>query len=150
MQADRPKIGVGVMVKNHNNEFLLSQRLSNTGYAGAGKWCFPGGHVEFGESLFAAAIREVKEETNIDLNKENLTLYDSFSQECYTEKRLHYFTFYVIALAEHKAAAELCNMEPEKHSDWSWFNQHNMPDDIWFPTDFVIEGKEIPKRLYYW
>lgn len=39
----------------------------------AGHWDFPKGHVEEGETEFETAIREVKEETNIDIKieKEN-------------------------------------------------------------------------------
>ena len=37
-----------------------------------GKWNIPGGHAEPDEDLFTSAIREVKEETNLDIKLEGL------------------------------------------------------------------------------
>ena len=50
----------GCIVLNQNNEVLLIH--SNKGH-----WGFPKGHVEEGETEIQTAIREVKEETNIDV-----------------------------------------------------------------------------------
>ncbi len=44
-----------------NTEILLIKSQSG------GHWSFPKGHVEPGESETATAVREVKEETNIDI-----------------------------------------------------------------------------------
>lgn len=44
-----------------NTEILLIKAL------GSGCWSFPKGHVEPGESETATAVREIKEETNIDI-----------------------------------------------------------------------------------
>ncbi len=43
----------------------------------AGHWDFPKGHVEEGETEFETAIREVKEETNIDIKIEKQNRYIS-------------------------------------------------------------------------
>lgn len=50
----------GCIVLNNKNEVLLIHH-------NAGHWDFPKGHVEDGESEVQTAIREVKEETNIDV-----------------------------------------------------------------------------------
>jgi ADP-ribose pyrophosphatase YjhB (NUDIX family) len=58
-----PRIGAAVLVV-HEDKVLLGKRNKTNAY---GKWVIPGGGVDFGESLEQAAIRELKEETNIDI-----------------------------------------------------------------------------------
>lgn len=53
-------------------EVLFLQR-ANTGYAD-GQWSVPAGHVEFGESASAAAIRECAEEVGVRIEPEDLAL----------------------------------------------------------------------------
>ncbi len=54
------KVAATVVVLNENNKILLIKQR-NRG------WVYPGGYVENGESIKAGAIREVKEESGIDI-----------------------------------------------------------------------------------
>jgi 8-oxo-dGTP diphosphatase len=58
-----PKVATGAIF-SLNGGILLVQRAIEPSY---GKWVFPGGYVDRGESLEAAAIREVKEEAGLDV-----------------------------------------------------------------------------------
>ena len=49
---------------SYDGGLLLVQRAIHPSY---GKWVFPGGYVDRGEALEAAAIREVKEESGLDV-----------------------------------------------------------------------------------
>lgn len=53
-------IFAGGCIFNETGEVLLQKR-------GSGKWGFPGGAIELGETPQMAAIREVKEETGLDV-----------------------------------------------------------------------------------
>ena len=59
----RPHIGVGVMVWN-GDRLLLGKRIST--YS-VNSWQFPGGHLEFGETVEQCARREVMEEAGISI-----------------------------------------------------------------------------------
>ncbi len=54
-------VGVGAMVFNRDGEVFLAQRGPAAGNE-RGTWEFPGGKVDFGETLAAAIVREFWEE----------------------------------------------------------------------------------------
>jgi 8-oxo-dGTP diphosphatase len=58
-------VAVGGIVENEHGEILLVK----TNHGG---WVFPGGQVEIVENLEAALIREVKEESGIDISVSSL------------------------------------------------------------------------------
>jgi nucleoside triphosphatase len=57
-----PAPTVGVFIFNSNGELLLLQS-----HKWPGRSVVPGGHVELGETLEQAAVREAKEETGLDV-----------------------------------------------------------------------------------
>src|SRR5271167_4924204 len=54
-----PKIAVNAIVFNEQRQVLLVKRTDN------GLWCIPGGHVDLGETLVQACLRELVEETGL-------------------------------------------------------------------------------------
>ncbi|ANM62503.1 nudix hydrolase homolog 5 [Arabidopsis thaliana] len=59
------RIGIGAFVLNKNGEMLVVQE--NSGYfKDKNVWKVPTGTIKEGESIWAGAVREVKEETDID------------------------------------------------------------------------------------
>ncbi|MFW9878393.1 MAG: NUDIX hydrolase [Candidatus Thorarchaeota archaeon] len=55
----RPHIGVGVLLIRDNHLLLVKRKYSPD----AGYWSIPGGHLDLGEKVEAAAVREAFEET---------------------------------------------------------------------------------------
>ncbi|MEM2995126.1 MAG: NUDIX hydrolase [Candidatus Bathyarchaeia archaeon] len=64
----QPVVGVGAVIIR-KGEILLEKRKSEPG---RGKWSIPGGLVELGENVVQTVIREVKEETGLDVEKPEL------------------------------------------------------------------------------
>ena len=58
-----PVLGVGAIILD-GNQMLLEKRKNSPG---KGKWSVPGGLVELGETTEQAIIREVKEETGLEV-----------------------------------------------------------------------------------
>jgi 8-oxo-dGTP diphosphatase len=64
----QPLVGIGAVIVC-DGTILLEKRK---GEPGRGKWTIPGGLVELGESAEQTVIREVKEETNLEVEKPKL------------------------------------------------------------------------------
>lgn len=60
---DRPIVGVGAVIIDGDSVLLVKRAHEPL----KGEWSLPGGAVEVGESLEAALIREVREETCLDV-----------------------------------------------------------------------------------
>jgi 8-oxo-dGTP diphosphatase len=71
-----PKVAVGTIIRNENNHIVMVRRAIEPGY---GKWVFPGGFVDRGETVVAAAIREAREEAGIDIRIDHLLNVYSYS-----------------------------------------------------------------------
>ena len=64
-----PKIAVGTIIRSAADRLVLVRRAIEPGY---GLWVFPGGYVDRGEALTAAAIREAREECGLDVRLDGL------------------------------------------------------------------------------
>jgi ADP-ribose pyrophosphatase YjhB (NUDIX family) len=63
-----PKVAVGVVIWR-DGRILLNRRAIDPG---KGRWSFPSGYVDLGETTANAAIREVKEETGFEVRLDGL------------------------------------------------------------------------------
>ena len=68
LYPDQPIVGVGAVVLN-KGKILLEKRKNEPG---KGKWSIPGGLVDLGESPEQAVIREVLEETCLEVESPRL------------------------------------------------------------------------------
>lgn len=60
--------GAAAIIVNESGQILLQSRADNE------RWGLPGGCQELGERFEDTVIREIKEETNLDIKEENLEL----------------------------------------------------------------------------
>lgn len=68
LYPNQPIVGIGALVIC-DGKILLEKRKSEPG---RGKWSIPGGLVELGESVERAVVREVREETGLEVEKPEL------------------------------------------------------------------------------
>ncbi|CEM27052.1 unnamed protein product [Vitrella brassicaformis CCMP3155] len=112
MEKPHVRVGVGVIILRED-KVLVGKRK---GAHGAGKWQFPGGHLEFGEDVIDCAKREVKEETGLEIFHSRVGPYTN--DKMMTENK-HYITLYVIALSP-PGQPDPQLLEPHKCEGWRW------------------------------
>jgi len=92
----------------------------------------PGGKQEYNETMLEGAIREVKEETNLDISE--LSVFGATDD---IQPTKHFVTIQIVA---NKFEGELKNMEPTKHSEWKWFELDNLPENIYSPSKKFLDA----------
>ena len=102
---------------------ILMLRRCNTGYED-GKLSVVAGHVEPGEPITEAAVREAREEVGIMLAPERLHLVGVMHRSS-DEERVDIFLTYALDATD----AEPVNCEPGKCSELIWMPLTRLPDD---------------------
>jgi len=114
-----PRVGLGVIIVNSEGKILIGKRKNSH----APYYSIPGGHLELGETFEAGAIREIKEETNLDIKNPQVIAITN-NLETYRQDGLHYIS---IALLVKNFSGELKIMEPHKCEEWQWVDPKNLP-----------------------
>lgn len=113
------------------NKILLIHRKKN----GEEYWVFPGGGVEDNETQEQGIVREVKEETNLNVLKCRLA-FMSFNEASKTEQ-----PFYLCEVSE--GTPEIIGEEKEKNSVKDWYHlewvDFKKIKDIWLVPDKAKE-----------
>ena len=129
------KVGIGVMILD-GNKILLGHRNKNKKDTGGiyevDCWTIPGGKQEYNETFLEGAKREVKEETNLDIDDLEL-----FGVADDVQLDRHFITLQVIAK---KYSGNLKVMEPDKEDEWKWFDLNNLPEKLYTPTRKMIDA----------
>ena len=112
------RTAVFVILERDNKLFFL--RRANTGWAD-GMLTIPAGHVDQGDQITEAAIKEAKEEACVDINAEDL----EFVHVDYL--RDEYTNFYFRA---RKWTGEPTLGEPDLASEAIWIDKSELPDDV--------------------
>lgn len=130
----RPQVGVGVMMVREGRVLLGRRRGSH----GDGTYSWAGGHLEFGETLEACAIREVREETGLVVRRlsflclSNILAYGK-----------HYVDIQLLA-EEFDGEAEV--REPHKIGEWAWYPLDALPRPLFRPVELALQSYRTGNR----
>ncbi len=116
-ELHQPKLAIDIII-TYNEKIVLIKR-KNPPYG----WALPGGFVEYGESVEIAAIREAKEETELDLV--DLNQFHVYS-ELNRDPRGHTVSVVFTAKGTGKPKAE------DDACDIGLFSLENLPQQIVF------------------
>lgn len=130
LQADGiQKVVVGAVILRDNKALLVRRTVKE--FMG-GLVELPSGGVDSGENILDALVREVKEETNLDV--ENIQAYiGSFDYASGSGKKTRQLNFTV-------SATGALRLNPEEHDEFFWLS----PEDSEFNTLNISENtKEV-------
>jgi len=134
MTGNVPRVGVGVIVLRHGL-VLLGERI---GTHGAGTWALPGGHLEFGETIEQCAVREVCEETGLELH--GLTP-GPYTSDFFATEHKHYVTLFLLSQLND---GEPEVREPAKCARWAWFRWSALPTPLFQPLETLCRTGYVP------
>lgn len=131
------KVGVGVMVRK-GNKILTGKRK---GAHGVGEYAWPGGHLEYMESIEACAKREVFEETGMEI--ENIQFLRLMNMTQYAPK--HYID---IAVTADWKSGEPQVMEIDKIEGWQWRAIDDIPEPMFAALPSYFEALRTGKNFW--
>lgn len=105
------KTTVAAILRNPEKAHILLTRRAIEPYKG--HWCLPGGHIDRDEPALDAAIREVKEETGLDVSLR----FHSYCDEIIPENGIHAVVIVFEGLALGNPTAQ-----PDEVEEIRWFS----------------------------
>ncbi|MFH0890768.1 MAG: NUDIX domain-containing protein [Candidatus Liptonbacteria bacterium] len=129
-----PRVAINVLVIKDGK--VLMGKKNNPSKIGCGTWCFPGGKLNFGETLRDGAARELLEETG--LKADTLTL-SNIIDEPHASGNVHYLHMNFLAK---NWEGDPTVTEPDRFERWEWFDLDSLPEET-FPS----HRKFIPAYL---
>jgi 8-oxo-dGTP diphosphatase len=127
--------GVGIVILNARGQVLMGQRA---GSHGAGTWSIPGGWMEWGETFLAAAQREVREETSLDVRRVTVI---GAANAVFADEDVHSVSILLLARAWSGTPA---NCEPHKLAgEWRWCDVDRLPTPLFRPLVDIELGSLI-------
>ncbi|KAL4925827.1 nucleotide triphosphate diphosphatase NUDT15 [Aspergillus undulatus] len=131
------RVGVGVFALNHEGKFILGQRK---GSHGAGTWALPGGHLEYSESFEECALREVLEETGLEIEDAQFL---TATNDIMPDDNKHYVTIFVGAHIK-PGQGEPQILEPKKCAEWRFIGW----DEVAREREALVKGEEGAMKLF--
>lgn len=143
------RFGLGVIVCIFNidfSEILFLRRNKAKRNLNKADWGNLGGRVEWGEKLIDACVREVKEESGINLDPKQLKLLDiKETTENPIAPTVHFLQF-IYATRIDKTEEIILNEESE---EYGWFNLKELPERILDSKEYLIKLSIMAKKKFF-
>jgi len=128
--AEHVIVGLGVIIVNKEGNILIGKRK---GFVP--KFALPGGHLDAGETFEQGGIREIKEETNLNIvNPKVIAITNNL--ETFKETGKHYISIILLAT---EYSGELKITEPEKCEEWIWCDPNDLPEPLYDASRMGVE-----------
>jgi 8-oxo-dGTP pyrophosphatase MutT (NUDIX family) len=101
---------------------ILIARRQNTGYRD-GEYSVPAGHLDGGETVLAAGIREAREEVGLELRESDLE-FAGVMHRLEDDERVDFF------VRVRTWSGEPVNSEPDKCDDLRWVDAASLPPNM--------------------
>jgi len=135
MEERVAKAGVAVFIFNEKGQLLMGRRIHKYPEYGDGKWQIPGGKVTHLQGSWKdSAVREIKEETNLDVEVKDLKFVTTNDSQ-YPTLDIHYVCSFFMTT---KFSGKLKNMEEDKCEEWVWFDLESIPYDTFMNLIGII------------
>ena len=133
-------VGVGAIIVNKEGQIFLARRGPKAKNE-RGLWEFPGGSVEFGETLSQALQREIQEEYGVEISVGELV---DVVDHILPQEHQHWIS--PTYICEIKSGQPTIR-EPEKCTDIEWFDVNRIPGELTQVTRTNLEHyRQIIKR----
>lgn len=130
----RKAVIIMLVTEDMNNVLLLKRQPTHKN--NPNQWSFPGGKVEEGESDMSACIRELQEETLIDISKEQISFANTFDPD----QTKNEFT---ISLFTGVVSKKMPVFLSREHSEYGWINRATI--ETWLLESSAKEISPITK-----
>lgn len=130
----RAKMPVAVHLFLCRGEEVLLLLRANTGYED-GKFGVVAGHVEAGETVTEAAIREAREEAGITVARGDLALAGIMHRKSQDERIDFFFEV-------HRWLGTPANCEPDKCAGLAWYRRDGLPANM---VTYIRDALALPR-----
>jgi len=124
------RVGIGAIIVRDGKVLMLKRKGSH----GEGMWSFPGGHLEFNESIEECARRETLEEVGIKIK--NLE-FGPYTNDIFDKEGKHYITLFILSSYD---SGNPTIKEPDKTEEIGWFSFENLPTPLFVPIENLLKS----------
>ena len=142
-----PTTRVSVIVINDEKQILLvKHRKRNRQY-----WVLPGGRLEYGETFFECAVREIKEESGLDVTLYFQNQFEGFDNYAFPlcppyrmqllkiDENLEYIDYVYFC----KAETDVLKIQDDELDDLKWFSKEDLCNSSLVPHVKYLGQKAI-------